>query len=409
MHGIRNPWRFLWRGLLLPLVVGWGLLVPLALLIPKRRGLILFIGFPGLFADNGKYLFLHASRQPDGMTPMFLAVSDAQFDLLVAAGLPVVRAGSLKAVWLQLRARVVIVDTLSWLRPLRFHVLFRARRVQLWHGCPLKRIERDDHHVFGSGVPWPLRTMHALSGRFATLDLLLSPSPMFTSVAFANAFRSREIVEDDYPRNEVFERDDPSHRLGIDECAARRIAEARKAGLRIVLYMPTFRDAGGDAVSERVLDLAALQDHAHANRLMYVFKLHPVDSARIELSGYENLLGYRSDCDVYPLLKDVDLLVTDYSSVFFDFLHADLPIVFFAYDVARYTARDRGFYFDYGEVAPGPVVTTQSELERKVLEQMADGGAAWAERRRELLNRSFRRHDGRSSERLWQRIREMAA
>jgi len=71
--------------------------------------------------------------------------------------------------------------------------------------------------------------------------------------------------------------------------------------------------------------------------------------------------------------------------------------------------RDRGFYFDYGEIVPGPVVTMQSELERTVMEQLADGGAAWAERRRDLLNRSFCRHDGRSSERLWQRIRDLAA
>lgn len=409
MRTIRDPWRFAWRGLLLPLLVGWGLLVPLALLMPKRRGLVLFIGFPGLFADNVKYLFLHAARCPAGATPMFLAVTDSQFDLLVAAGLPVVRAGTWRAIWLQLRAQVVVVDTLSWLRPLRFHALFGARRVQLWHGCPLKHIERDDEHLFGIGVPWPLRAMHALSGRFAGVDLLLSPSPMFTELAFANAFRSREIVEDDYPRNEVFTRDDPLYRLGIDERAVRRVDEARGAGLRVVLYMPTFRDAGGDAASEGALDLPALQDHAHANGLIYVFKLHPVDSARIELSGYENLLGYRSDCDVYPLLKDVDLLVTDYSSVFFDFLHAARPIVFFAYDVARYAVRDRGFYFDYGEIVPGSVVTTQSELERMVMEQLADGGAAWAERRGDVRNRSFCRHDGRSSERLWQRIRDLAA
>lgn len=408
MSSIQHPAGFLWRGLIRPLF-GWIVLVPLAILIPKRRGLVLFIGLPRAFSDNVKYVYLTAMSSPEpNLKPVFLADSPDLAAQLTRHSLPFVMAGTFESIWTQLRASVVVADTVAWVRPIRFHAMYRARRVQLWHGCPLKRIERHDAHLFGSGAPWHLRLMHALSGRFAEIDLLLSPSPLFTHLSFSGAFCAKTIVEDNYPRNDVFWRDDERFQIGVDREVATRIEEATRDNLRLVLYMPTFRDGGGNAVSDGALDLAALQRHAETERLLYVFKMHPVDASRIDARGFTRIVQYRAGGDVYPLLRRFNVLVTDYSSVFFDFLHGDRPLVFFPYDFDRYTSRDRGLYLDYENAVPGPIARNQADLQRTVVEQIATGGDRHQSARRELRGRAFSGRDGRASERIWSRIAELA-
>jgi CDP-glycerol glycerophosphotransferase len=408
MGAITHPVRFAWRGIALP-ALAWLVLVPLSLLVPKRRGLVLFIGLRERFLDSVKYVFLEASSdRHTEATPALLAEDGALAARLRGAGLRVVTRGTPAAWWAQLRADVVVADSVAWVRPARFHAMFGSRRVQLWHGCPLKQIERDERALVGPQVPLALRVMHALSGRFAPVDLLLSPSPFFTRLAFARAFRARRIIEDDYPRNDVFRRDDDRFRIGVDETAAAAMRDGRRQGLRLVLYMPTFRDGGGNAVTDGALDPVLLQRHAEAHALLYVVKSHPVDAARLAVPGLSRVIAYGADSDIYPLLREFDLLVTDYSSIFFDFLHADRPVVFFPYDLQRYLARDREMYLDYEATVPGPIVTSQAALQTAIVHELESGGAAHSSSRRRLFELAFARPDGHASARMWAAIQELA-
>ena len=105
--------------------------------------------------------------------------------------------------------------------------------------------------------------------------------------------------------------------------------------------------------------------------------------------------------DVYPLLARCDVLITDYSSVFFDFLHAGRPIVFFAYDLERYLRQDRSMYFGYERIAPGPICRSQADLEDALLacRNNADGDP-FARRRAELLEWAFAPVDGQRLDRI---------
>src|SRR5690606_24802187 len=86
--------------------------------------------------------------------------------------------------------------------------------------------------------------------------------------------------------------------------------------------------------------------------------------------------------DVQELLCAADVLITDYSSVMFDYAILDRPIVLFCYDLEHYRDELRGFYLDFEAEAPGRIVKTQAELEQALVVAARDGDAAHAERRR---------------------------
>lgn len=362
---IRHPLRFVWRGLIQPLI-GWLLLGWMTMLVPKKAGRIVVIGLSRQFADNSKYFFLRLVEYASTQTEVrYLADHRDVATALEAAGLPHVSYPSMRGLWYLLRCETVVVDASSWVRPMRYQILWRARKIQLWHGCPLKRIELDDD--YGGRARSLLGLSQRLIGRYPRYDLVLSPSPRFTEISFHHAFGERRIIEGDYPRNIVFRRQHPHFMVGVDAAVVEWMNDGRRNGLLSAIYLPTFRDRGGDAVSAGVLDLDRLEQFALAHGYQLLIKSHPVASSRDAHRCGSRVRMCDPRADVYPLLPACDVLVTDYSSVFFDFLHADRPIVFFAYDLEQYQERDRSMYFDYSSTVPGPICRSQADLEDALL------------------------------------------
>ncbi|MER7579364.1 CDP-glycerol glycerophosphotransferase family protein [Kitasatospora sp. NPDC097691] len=273
--------------------------------------------------------------------------------------------------------------------------------VQTWHGSLLKRIAHDVEN------PWL-----ADHGYLAALDretpqwsLLLSPSPFATPI-LRRAFRyGGEVLESGYPRNDVLARPDARtaaavrRRLGVPD------------GKRIVLYAPTWREdqRRGDGDGFR-LDLRL--DLDHARRLLgrdHVLLVRPHAHVREPLPGAGD--GFRYDCGDYPdpqeLLLVADVLVTDYSSIMFDFAITGRPMYFFTYDLEHYRDTLRGFYFDFEPNAPGPLVPTSAEL-LGALRELADNGGGlppgYAERYRRFQAEHCALDDGGAARRVVDRM-----
>ena len=235
---------------------------------------------------------------------------------------------------------------------------FRKKRgttyLQTWHGTPLKRIGFDiERPVFAD----PGRYLSGLAREAASWDYLISPN-RFSSEIFRGAFRyGGEILETGYPRNDLLlapDRDEVRARvrreLGLDD------------GACAVLYAPTWRD--GEPFSTRV-DLGALTD-ALGERHVVLLRAHALDAAAVTLAEGSRLRNVSSRDDPGELLLAADVLVTDYSSVMFDFAVTRKPMVFFTDDLAHYRDEVRGFYFDFPADAPGPLVSTAEELEAEL-------------------------------------------
>ncbi|MEU6237670.1 CDP-glycerol glycerophosphotransferase family protein [Kitasatospora sp. NPDC047058] len=276
--------------------------------------------------------------------------------------------------------------------------------VQTWHGSLLKRIAHDVDN------PWLADHgyLEALDRETPQWSLLLSPSPFATPI-LRRAFRyDGEILEAGYPRGDVLARPDAAHaaavrrRLGIPE------------GKRVVLYAPTWREdqQRGDGNGFR-LDLRIDLDHARRTLGRdHVLLIRPHVHVREPLPGAGD--GFLYDCGDYPdvqeLLLIADVLVTDYSSIMFDFAITGRPVLFFTYDLEHYRDTLRGFYFDFEPEAPGPLVPTSAGL-LAVLRDLADGGAAlpagYEERYRRFRATHCGLDDGGAARRVVDRMLEL--
>lgn len=170
-------------------------------------------------------------------------------------------------------------------------------------------------------------------------------------------------------------------------------------GHQVWLFAPTYRgEARAATYAFDLIDFAALHRLAVERDAVVVLKMHPFVTAPIPVppAYAERLIdATRTRLDVNDLLFVVDLLVTDYSSIIFEFSTLGRPMCFFAYDLDDYTA-DRDFYVPFESFVPGPIVRTFSEL----LEAMGRAGPIESARADAFARRHFAHRDGHAADRV---------
>ena len=283
--------------------------------------------------------------------------------------------------WWRARASARLLVVNDWLRRI-YHRRPGQRVLQTWHGTPLKRLAL---HRPG----FDPRRMAAVVKESLRWDFLLAQNPYAARILRkAYAFLRRPVWVEGYPRNDVLVNGDGS-----------AVREALGVGPdeRVVLYAPTWRDDREEIVD--FFDPAALAAALDAVVLVrgHSRTLIPGRDARgprvIDVTGFP---------DISQLLLAADSLVTDYSSVMFDFTVTGKPVYFLVPDIDHYRGELRGFYFDLEERAPGPVVRTLEALveamtDDTVVERFHERYATW----RSVFNA---RDDGHAAERVVARI-----
>ena len=261
-------------------------------------------------------------------------------------------------------ARSVIWGSAEWLHALatakylvnnaNFPYFFKKATgqvyLQTWHGTPLKRLGRDIPGVVAT-VGYQA-TMEREAGQW---DYLIAPNQFFAEV-FPPAFNHHgKVLLSGYPRNDRLVKTSSAERKAI------RSQLGVSDGEKLVMYAPTWRDyevtAGGEWNAVNYLDAG----------------LRLPDGYRLMFRGHHNTLGAHDskvaggaiDATDYPDIVDLciaaDVLITDYSSVMFDYTVTGKPVLFFAPDLERYRS-ERGFYLDYEAEVPGPILRTSEEV-----------------------------------------------
>lgn len=234
--------------------------------------------------------------------------------------------------------------------------------LQCWHGTPLKKL--------GVDIPAPpeelettRRVLHKDTERYS---YLISPSEYFTekmtsALDLAATGKEGAVIETGYPRNDaiVVHTDEDEKRvrrdLGISE------------GSKVILYAPTYREDNrkNDYEYSEPLNLDSFINSLPEDHVI-LFRAHYYIPDRFDFERYR---GRILDVSAYPEVNDLyiisDILVTDYSSVFFDFGILERPVIFYMYDLDHYRDELRGLYLKTEEL-PGPVVTSQEELEETI-------------------------------------------
>jgi CDP-glycerol glycerophosphotransferase len=346
---------------------------------------IVYNSFNGRFSDNPRAIYEALQDRP-GFRHTW--VRDPAHSSAFPDGVETVAVGSVAEREALEACDLVVAGThteIDWDKPQG------TRYLQTWHGTPLKRIHYDVLLV-------PPGRLEYLDEDVARWDVLLSPNTESTPRLRKAFGYDGEVWESGYPRNDLLL--SPQADLVRAEARAELGIEDDEVA---VLYAPTWRDDEHYArASEMRLDLPAFAATLNASGRKHVVlpRLHNMvsDLSRPPLGPHVvDVSFYR---DVRELHLAADILVTDYSSLMFDFALTGKPMVFYTYDLERYRDEIRGFYFDLVPQAPGPVVVTEAELTEAILAQDGSEHDRYAEFRATYGHLE----DGHATERVLERL-----
>lgn len=235
--------------------------------------------------------------------------------------------------------------------------------LQCWHGTPLKRLGCDLEHFENA-----MNTVSEITKRYeietSKFSYFLSPSA-FASEKFSSAWNMKKLGKEDiilevgYPRNDFL----INHRQ--EDAEQIKNAMNLPKDKKVILYAPTYRDnqySGKQGyVYKNEIDFDLLKKEL-SDEYIILFRAHYFVANSFDFDKYEgfvyNVSGYDDISELYVIS---DMLITDYSSVFFDYANLKRPIIFYMYDLEEYRDELRGFYFGIEEL-PGNIIKTEDEL-----------------------------------------------
>jgi len=352
-------------------------------IIPRDNNLVIFGAGKGqLFSDNTKYLYLQALKDPE-VKAVWITKNRKLYEKLKAQYYPCALSSSLQGRIIQLRAKVTVCSYGAY-SDFRGRLLGGAIVVNLWHGVGLKKV----NYAHSKSPKYqryyhPNRLMRLMHRTVIALTrfkryYLVSTSPK-VSAYYPETFlvKPENVLEMGQARNDVFY--DPSL---IDEGS---LPSFLHQGKRIITYMPTHRLDGKKEIHlDSILDLEALNLFCRANNFLFLIKTH-FYAHKLEAGNYESIINFGgTEIDPQVLLKYTDILITDYSSCYTDFLLLDRPVIFYCFDYDWYISSDRELYHDYHDVTPGPKCKTFAELLFH-LQEAARGIDPFKEERKRVL------------------------
>ena len=344
------------------------LIYPFSFLIPRSKKCLAFGSYRGSFSDNSKYLFLYAVEHCKDSDICWLSVNRQVVNHIRSLGLPAYWVLSPIGAWKALHAKYWFVS--AYTSDIMHCLSGNATVINLWHGVGLKRCEFNiqngalaDRYVKQT---FKERFYHPES--FRRPDYLLS-STAFQTAMFASAFRvpQEKCLELGYPRNQILTWKKEEVRAFVEKYEPKetlQLIERTEQYDKVFIYMPTWRDSQLDIFTQQ-FDLDALNEEMVKQNALMLLKPHP-NTHTNDISGYSNILLVNRTTDVYGVLPFTDVLITDYSSILYDYLlMPGKESILFLYDYDEYV-RDRDFYYPFDENVAGKKVCSFAEMLKSI-------------------------------------------
>ena len=268
--------------------------------------------------------------------------------------------------------------------------------LQTWHGTPLKKMLFDIENVQGREEGYIERVEQAKN----QWSYLLSQSPYATE-KFRSAFKyDGEILELGYSRNDIL----INHANDANYISKIKINLNLPQDKKIILYAPTFRDNAKKIGNKFTMPLQINFDkymESVPEGYILLLRLHVLvkENTRIPEKYKERIVDVSDYSDIQELYLISDMLITDYSSVFFDYANLERPILFYAYDLEEYRDNLRGFYMDYDEELPGPIIDTENKLYHAI-NQIDNYKVAYSEKYTFFRQKYLPKDDGKATQRI---------
>ena len=319
---------------------------------PTQDNKIIFISFGGkYYSDSPKYLYEYLYNNYGDKFEYVWVINDPTVEI----------PGNPKKVKRYSREYYKeVAQSKYWVTNGRHPERLRKKEDQVivstWHGTPLKRLGLDIGDIYTKNPR--IKESYIKNGE--EWDYLISPNRYTTNILKSCFAYPRDILESGYPRNDILYNATDSQVNQIKENLS--IPNDKK----IILYAPTWRDDEfydtGSIKFTLKLELDKLKE-AISDEYIVLVRTHYFISNNLDLTPYE---GFAFDVSSYNDIAELylisDMLITDYSSVFFDFANLKRPILYYTYDLDKYEGMLRGFYIDIHEEVPGPLLFTTEEV-----------------------------------------------
>ena len=325
--------------------------------LPRQSRVIVFESFHGKqYSCNPRAIYEYMKDQYPEYT-FYWSLNKASIPLVSHHQLPVLPRFTLKWIYTMATAKYWVINTRMprWMQKPEGTIF-----LQTWHGTPLKKLGLDIEDVKMPGTTTELYRKNFID-ETSRWDYLIAPNSYSRDI-FRTAFAyNGTMIESGYPRNDVlYTQNQPS---AVSFLKSQMGLPGDK---KVLLYAPTWRDDEyievGKYSFHLKLDLGEMRKQLGDDYIL-LLRMHYLIAEHMDLTGYEdfayNMSGYEDIRDLY-LVSDV--LITDYSSVYFDYANLKRPVIFYTYDLEKYRDSLRGFYVDFERTAPGPLVTTTEQV-----------------------------------------------
>ncbi len=362
--------------------------------VPKRKNLIVLGSTDGrLFNGNPKAFYTWLNQHQPGIRAVWSTRNPEIYEFLKQRGMPVVRPLSFKGFFILLRARYSVIEKSSLDVSYTRSITGRFDYVQTNHGTPLKKVGDDAFQIIKNPFLDNLARKFKLYSKLR-YKYVVSKSKV-ESRTLLSAFGNKNIIVTGYPRNDLFF----DEKLRFFDYKKSLNLDSYK---KILLYAPTYRDNYPEVkpFSEKIRDL---DRYLRDNHFILLVKKHPLEKALVLPGGLTHIRDISGQVDdLNELLPHIDILITDYSSSFFDFVLTGKPVIYYPYDYEEYLKKCRGMYYDYFKELPGPFARSESELLRLIKNSdIWQKNSEYLKKYQAFAGKFNAFNDGNSSERLF--------
>jgi len=382
----------------------------LSYIIPKDKNLWIFGAWFGeKYADNSKYLFEYINKNHSEIKAIWLTKNKDTYNLIKNKGFKVYKMFSIMGLIYSLRAKIGVIST--GLNDINMYTSGKIKIIQLWHGIPLKKIMFDDKITFRR--PTIIKKILFFIFPFLKKNLYYNDSLIIATSnevqkVLSSAFKVpiNQVRVTGYPRNDSF-----YQKVNTNIPFVKKLLELKQIGKTICIYVPTHRKEGKVNIIQILFsNLEEIDSELKKMNSILLIKLHYYHNKEIRklIQGKKltNIIVVDDkliEQDIYNILKLADILITDYSSVYFDYLLANRPIIFAPFDINEYIKKDREFYYNYDDVTPGPKCKSWNEV-LVWIKKFKENPKLYEKERLKIRDIFHTYKDGKSSERVYNEI-----
>lgn len=371
-------------------------------IIPPNENIILFESSNGRnYTGNPKSIYEEILNQ--GLDKEFKSVWVLTNTKTKIPGNPIkVKKPFFKFLYYTLRSGTWIFDSrhLYYLKKNK-----KTKYIQTWHGTPLKKLALDMDYIDMSGNQ-DIKQYHDDFRKNSHLWQYLISQNSYSSNIFKHAFDFKgEFLEIGYPRNDIL-----IHKNNPKDIESIKNKFNIPNDKKIILYAPTWRDneyyKKGEYKFATEMDFDMLYEKLKDEYYLIV-KFHYLVKDNIDWSKYNDfVIECDADWDIQELYLISDIMITDYSSVMFDYALLKRPMIFYTYDLDNYKNNLRDFYFDMVSEVPGPICMTTEDIIDFINNSLDDYDNLYGEKYKKFNDKFNEFDNGEASRKILELIKD---